>query len=705
MIPPISILLRLVPWALVLLCLGCGSGTETSPGSQTASSSAPEPVAEGPLDTILVLAVDGLRAGEWPAERYPHLARLVAEGSLFSNHVVTSLGLQAQMASLLTGLPPAQHGIGSVHQEGRTFLDPALQTWCRGLFARGWRGLASFAVPQFGPRFAGFEMGFGAFGAPDPFTGDFRSLERVMLVGQDAWQELLAGDGPALAVFQSSDMQFPGEEPSAAVQSATCAALEQQLPQNPALAPVIEQARRGVEGWQAARKLVLRGRGSPLCRAFLDAVYAGQLQDLDREVGELLAGLERAGRSKRCAFVLVSLRGSAASAPEPGGPRFAPEVVRAPLVVWAPGRVKRGASTRLTGTDEVWPLLRSLLEPGNELKAPADLRVVTDGAQARVALATADLQIEENRAAGGLVYTRAGLPVVRGDALDADLRAQYERLHGALAENTPRYGWQLEFDLQPGQELRLNWRMVRGQMRGAEVLEGDVLARSNAAEGSALVKGRARLWLRTYDREPAAVLRLEGDGGLAWQPSHAPLYVLPDRGGEAEVPDASLRVMRDAGIWTRMILGNAGTTEAELEVALLPEKSGNLRRAERLESVGAPVESLAGRADASRLSATGPVNVQFQEFPGKDLAFSARVNGAELDLRRISLEGHSLWKPGTWAVYLPDWWPGLSETMAGPDGLRLAPWCTVRRLPVQVPAWRTLDDEALEWLQRVGPAE
>lgn len=716
---------------LGLVLFGCI--VSASCGAREADSGAPaqqQPVASSditedsdwwvagaePAKNLVLLAVDGLRLGAWSGEDLPNLATLVQQGRAFPHHVVDSMGSQAQLASLLSGLPAEQHGVGSVHERGRSFLGEDLAWWPATLKTRGWRTLASLATPQYGPAMGGMQRGFDVFLEPALVPGSFRSAEQVTFVGLEAWTAALSGSDPFLALWHFADFQHPGILPSARVREQAEQCLRGWVQRYPQLAQAAHEVGRSAESFEDVRRALGRSRGSEVLQSFHTAIYRGQLADLDAVVGRLVSDLDRAGRLDDTAIALVSLRGSFVGAPPTDGPAFAPEIARAPAVLWSPGRIAPGRHAGLVPTHELGRRLAWLLgfeaAPDSGLQ-PKDHEASTVWAAdySRRASFGKHVHREENAAAGWVTVDREGRSILQVDALSADAQADEQRVRVHADRPTALWGLRLDFDLPAGEEVTLRWRLLAGRTRAVEPSSSDAVQDLfvRRQSGRARLQGQGHLFWQTTQREVPFVLEWEAPEPLC-SPSPDPrLWVVPREPQTQQDPRngsaSAARILRDAGLWTRLIVGGEPGRPVEVWTALVPTTATTTPNEPTLEittDASHQVESPPGRRDALRLQASTPINSQFQEGPAYHLAMAIQVGGRWLLPHEVSVPGVEAIPPSA-ALYVPDWWPGVTESLA--EGWTLRPGMTLRRFGAPQTMRRAWSESAREYVQTMGQGE
>jgi arylsulfatase A-like enzyme len=113
---------------------------------------------------VLIIVIDTLRADHLGSYGYaraqtPHLDALAAAGTRFANARAPSAWTLPSVASILTGLYPAAHGVEGV----RSVLAPANLTIAEALHDAGYESAAFSGNPRFVTPQMGFDQGFDRF--------------------------------------------------------------------------------------------------------------------------------------------------------------------------------------------------------------------------------------------------------------------------------------------------------------------------------------------------------------------------------------------------------------------------------------------------------------------------------------------------------------------------------------------------------------
>jgi arylsulfatase A-like enzyme len=273
----------------VVICLGlglgCGGGEVTEESQPTAKAS-----------SVIVIAVDGLRADALSPEGAPALSALAAEGVVFTQAWTQSPAMWPALASMLTGMYPTTHGmVGSgdrLTDEVESLAEAAQMGGVEtGLFIQG--------MPE-GDLF-GLDQGFAA-------------AEVGELPGQAAarWVEGL-GAGPHLVV----------------VAGWSAAGYETEAGPSPP---------DGYSG-RVADVILSRMTDEPKMLSeddlgFARVAYADRVRHLDERIGGLVESLRAAGELDTTTLVVTGLTGLAMQ--EHGdlfGESLYPAVTHVPLII------------------------------------------------------------------------------------------------------------------------------------------------------------------------------------------------------------------------------------------------------------------------------------------------------------------------------------------------------------------------------------
>jgi len=738
-------------WALAWTLSGGCAPDEGSPGGP--------PLDPGrAADTVIVLVVDGLRPDHLAAygaalDPTPNLSALAAGALVFEDCVAACTGLNGGLATLLTGQYAQEHGVGSLRDRGQEALAEERTTLCEHLAALGWRTLALLASPQLDPSLSGLGQGCDEVRAPRLGEGGARTVEQVWLDGRAQLTRALESDGPLCAWIQLADLSLADLPPRATSAPFLRARLGPFAARDPLLAGVL--ARFDEDPAQAAEELAARlrrGRGSPEHEAYFAAAYDARLALVDEALGELWRRVEASGRAGRTVLAVTATRGQARGAPEAGAPGFSPELARVPLVLRLPG----GSGARVAlpvGAVDLAPTLldaagapplpdatgKSALAPGAASALAERARFCEAAALDRRAAFGPRYHVEENRIAGDVAYSRAGLRVAREGALSEPERAEIERLRAALAAF--RRPATVEVASGGGARWDVRWRFTEGWAGPAWVdsASGERRAGPSAAQGGSarLEPGDRACAIEGSRRSLPCRLELEllpaGDGpaapideaaillgGEALDRSLAPRLPGGKAGAWPREPDgalspAAVALDQESGTWWWLRVG--AEPDAGLEPGLAVEVLAVLfppgePDEELAWSAGPEVrgERCPGHADALLFHGVTPLELQLERTPARELALAVRVAGRTVPAASVRVRERRFSDPALLALYLPDWLAGAPDPLAGPgDPLPpLAPGAlAIRRREPSLPYARRvgLAPDDLRLLARLGGSE
>lgn len=338
------------------------------------------PEAEAPRPNLLLVVVDTLRSDHLPSYGYgarqttPNLTYRQEAGDLtsFEGLLATSSWTKPSMATLFTGLEPADHGVMRLVGPGSRLQDP--HTLAQVLSEAGYRTgcvMSNFLLTR--RTKAGFDHGFDTYldgpgSRPDPHRGS--TAEDVARLGME-WLQTVDEGQPWFLVLHFFDPHASFEDH-----------------------PEVDWAPKGYQGWVTggASTDLLREHEkdcSPADQAMLAAYYDEEIHAVDRAVGRVFSYLETVGEWDRTLMVFTADHG------EELGERghightqtLFPELVDLPLLVHEPVHAPapwslpqaEGGGYRMA---QLYPaMLHALgqpLPPGRTLEAPKYLTTQVD---------------------------------------------------------------------------------------------------------------------------------------------------------------------------------------------------------------------------------------------------------------------------------------------------------------------------------------
>ncbi len=277
---------------------------------------------------VLLITVDTLRADQLGcyggAAATPHIDRLARQGTRFLNAASPMPSTRPAHFSLLTSLYPRQHGVLS----NADSLAEGIVTLPQLFAAADYRTAAFTGVKLLAPG-SGAERGFATFEAPEKgyrIAGEVVPEAREWLRSQDG--------GPFFLWLHLFDPHMPYAPPDGARISRPA-----KLP-----AAVTEFSRPQIRS-------LLEDRGGDLPRWLLDyarQLYRGEVEYVDRQLGELLATLDELDLAADTAVVFTADHGECFGNGyyfEHGRCLF-DGAVRVPLIVRHPPAIDAGVEVR-----------------------------------------------------------------------------------------------------------------------------------------------------------------------------------------------------------------------------------------------------------------------------------------------------------------------------------------------------------------------
>jgi arylsulfatase len=321
---------------------------------------------------VILVSVDALRADT--AQGMRSYQRLAARGVEFANHMTSSPWTLPSVASLLTGLPPADHGAGQSRSwrllVAKSALPPAILTLAGRLGAEGYRTHAIVTNP-FLTRHYGMDQGFCSFenvsmegetARAFAHTLPLRAVravapgllpsDRARMIRERAEEWLAEHAGaPFFLWLHFLDPHAPyGDRDGASTSLALDLMAFQHREELVAPFGAVGRLRAG------------EYRPGPAERDRIAALYREDVDYVDGEIGRLLDTFEERGLSDRTAIVLTADHGEEFwehGGVEHGRTLFE-EVMRVPLVVVPPGGREAPMRSGLTSVIDVAPTIFSL---------------------------------------------------------------------------------------------------------------------------------------------------------------------------------------------------------------------------------------------------------------------------------------------------------------------------------------------------------
>lgn len=152
---------------------------------------------------VVLYLIDTLRAdhlGAWSSQVHdtPHLDRMAREGVQFAFAISTSAWTKPAIPTLMTGLRPTTHGVGSVSYADR--LPATVETLQDRLAEAGWR-TGSFSASPLGSTLSGLEQGFDLVVPPVFWSGKLGDLGHPSAAQVQAQLQAFFAEDPQTPFF------------------------------------------------------------------------------------------------------------------------------------------------------------------------------------------------------------------------------------------------------------------------------------------------------------------------------------------------------------------------------------------------------------------------------------------------------------------------------------------------------------------------
>ncbi len=682
---------------LLVLGLSC-SGSDPSVDGQAAGGTGVGSVSRD-SQTLVLFVVDGLARGHLGAYGYslgrtPHLDGLADQGIVFENHISVSTGVTPALASLLTGLFPRGHGVGSLQHRGQQALAQDQTTLAETLQGQGWNTMGLVSIPQLLPDLCGLDQGFNVWMGPGLHEGERRSADQVIL---GAKRELLGAFGAEGSLFVLVHLSDPATSNSIATEAAW-PFLEKHLggfrSTRPLIAAALDRIAEDPKGGaDELERLLRRGRGSPAFEALTRAKYDGAVATVDAAIGEVLGWLGQAGRLEGATIAITATRGARLKPAEPGSPAFSDELVATPLLVRFPGGVPKARIRGLVRSIDLVPSLFAslgiefevatggvnwlpLIEEGR-WSGPTFAICETANQDQRAAIG-AGLSLEENRVAGRVSYRRdLGRRVLAKDLAPAEVNDLAE-LNRALDTYRQPAHCVLETG---GRILDARWEFTSGFAGEARVtgLGEPRVVRTRGLSGQAkLTADDRQLWMEGSRREVPMRLRLSGVEGceellhLGQVPLDESLMPrLPVPQGEAWPTDevgaylpAAVVLEQQGGEWWKLHVHLSDTDPEPFTalVALYPPGPHDMN----IDWSADPkldVQYPPGREDVILVSGMTPCSIQIKKSPTQSFGLAVLGPQGAVPTTSIRMRSRSFGSRSELSLYFPDWLAPVSNEL------------------------------------------
>jgi arylsulfatase A-like enzyme len=333
---------------------------------------------QSPYRGAILITIDTARADHYSAYGYgkptsPRLDALAQRGALFERAVVPIPRTTQSLASLMTGLAPAMHGVRGLYET----LDPNLDTLAERLSDAGYKTGAIVEVPFFRtvdnrPQNLGLDQGFAKRFFTDPTSGEWRAADitdhalKWLTKNKDQrfflwihYRDPHAPYWPPQPFTNQFDSNY--KEP-----------YDGPLPEYFHYWPVNERFEMVIPQGKSKADLELEkekmkfGKSEHLTARFVEratALYDGEIAYTDAQIGRLLDGLAPLGLADDVVTVITADHGESLGEHDfyfDHGEFLYDTCLRVPLVIHAPGYSSVRVND-LVGTIDVAPTILELL--------------------------------------------------------------------------------------------------------------------------------------------------------------------------------------------------------------------------------------------------------------------------------------------------------------------------------------------------------
>jgi arylsulfatase A-like enzyme len=280
---------------------------------------------------IIFIVIDTLRADYLPTYGHkintaPYMDSLAREGVVFERVIAPSTWTKTSMASVVTGIGPAKHGVRSVND----MLPGKLTTIAEGLSAKDYQTIGVNANPWLQSMF-GFDVGFDKY-VSIPMRLHFYYPVWAINAKALSLMENVSSEKPVFLYLHLMDPHSP------------------YVPKPPYYsAPPLEVPGSGaVPHAELERRFRQEGLTEPEVLKKVIDFYEGEIKTADAGIKQLYAELQKTGFLDNSVVIITSDHGEEFL--EHGevehGKNFYPETYEVPLIFHAPGRLPAGKRIR-----------------------------------------------------------------------------------------------------------------------------------------------------------------------------------------------------------------------------------------------------------------------------------------------------------------------------------------------------------------------
>jgi arylsulfatase A-like enzyme len=318
----------------------------------------------GPPQVVLLVQMDTLRADHLDVYGYgrptaPALHRLADEGALFRNAISQTSWTKAETPSIMTSLYPTTHGVHKIPDR----LPASAITIAEAFREAGYATL-SFSSASFTGQFTNLHQGFEELHESESTAGRAgpggTKTAREFVDRFVDWLDAHP-DTPVFAYLHFFDPHAPYEpNPPFDTMWADPKGRDEYLRELETIKKVVDDPLLAQRGMATREELARAGIDEAAFMRYSVDWYDGSIRGMDTEIGRLVERLRGLGLERRSLVAFYADHGEEFH--DHGrmwhGQSVYGEMIRVPLVLWAPGRIASGLQVKEpVGLIDVMPTL------------------------------------------------------------------------------------------------------------------------------------------------------------------------------------------------------------------------------------------------------------------------------------------------------------------------------------------------------------
>ena len=302
----------------------------------------------GPAQAVILVHMDTLRKDHLELYGYerataPTLRRLAEEGAFFDNAITQTSWTKAATPTIMTSLYPSTHGVFQIPDQL-----PASATTVAEVFREGGYATVSFSSVAFTGKFTNLHQGFEELHESESTVG--RAGPRGAKTAREFVDRLVGWlddhrDVPSFVYLHFFD-PHPPYEPNRPYDTmwADPKGRDEYIRQQELLKKFIASPFLADRGMATREELVKAGLDPEAFLRYSKDWYDGSIRGMDTEIARLVERLQELGMSDRAVLAFFADHGEEFH--DHGrmwhGQSIYGEMLRVPLIFWAPGRVPKG---------------------------------------------------------------------------------------------------------------------------------------------------------------------------------------------------------------------------------------------------------------------------------------------------------------------------------------------------------------------------